>query len=64
MVMSGPALQGGATKVFPGLWTFWTQNSWARLGTSVWGGLAFAFWEFSLKSQGESCFGSGHLYWS
>lgn len=45
--ISGPALQGGDTKVFPGLWEFWNQNFWTRLGPYEWGGLALAFMELS-----------------
>lgn len=60
VVISGPALQGGDTKVFPGLWEFWTQNSGTKLGPQEWGGLALAFVELSFLGV-FPCFSSGHL---
>lgn len=66
VVMSGLALQGGDTKVFPGLWEFWTQNFWPSLGLSENGGLAFDFggnsvsWESFLVSAQVPWHGYSH----
>lgn len=59
ILVSGLAFQGGDTKVFPGLWEFWTQNFWLRLGV---GRAGPCFVEFSLLGV-FACFSSGSLAW-